>query len=134
MDGSGNVYIVVSGQVRKVDAAGVITTVAGTGGRGYSGDGGPATDAQLGGPRDVAVDGSGNLYIAEYTSSRVRKVDAGGSDHDGSGHGRAGLLRGRRPGTNAQIYSPVSVAVDGLGNLYIADAGTAGCEESTRRE
>ena len=123
VDGSGNLYIVDSERVRKVDAAGVITTVAGTGQRGYSGDGGPATDAQLGAPQGVAVDDSGNLYIAEYTSRRVRKVDAAGVITTVAGTGQRGYSGDGGPATDAQLGGPWDVAVDGSGNLYIADYG-----------
>ena len=81
VDGSGNLYIADydNDRVRKVDASGTITTVAGTGTAGFSGDGGPATSAQLNAPYGVAVDGSGNLYIADCWQPRVRKVDASGT-------------------------------------------------------
>ena len=76
VDGQGNVYIADYGndRVRKVSRGGTITTIAGTGAAGYSGDGGPATSAQLYAPWGVAVDGQGNVYIADYGNGRVRKV------------------------------------------------------------
>jgi len=100
VDGSGNLYIAdrSNHRVRRVDPAGVITTVAGTGGRGYGGDGGPAASAQLDTPSGVAVDGSGNLYVADYSNHRVRKVDLAGVITTVAGTGGGGLRRGRRPG------------------------------------
>ena len=75
LDGSGNLYIAVGGnnRIRKVDTAGIITTVAGNGERGYGGDGGSATAAKLYFPQGVAVDGSDNLYIADTGNNRIRK-------------------------------------------------------------
>jgi murein DD-endopeptidase MepM/ murein hydrolase activator NlpD len=77
VDGSGNLYIADSGsqRIRKVDTSGMISTVAGSGTAGYNGDGGTASSAQLSNPKGVAVDGSGNLYIADYGNHRIRKVE-----------------------------------------------------------
>ncbi len=125
VDGSGNLYIADSGndRIRKVDPTGTITTVAGMGengrGRGYSGDGGPAVEAQLAGPVGVAVDGSGNLYIADRGNRRIRKVDSRGRITTVAGTGEHGGDGG--PAARAQLNSPAGVAVDGSGNLYIAD-------------
>ena len=102
VDAAGNLFITETGnnRIRKVDAAtGMITTVAGTGGPGYSGDGGPAAGAAVGFPRAMAVDAAGNLYIADANNSRIRKVDAAtGVITTVAGTGGAGLRRGRRPG------------------------------------
>ena len=125
VDGSGNLYIADSGndRIRKVDSRGTITTVAGMGengrGRGYSGDGGPAVEAQLAGPVGLAVDGSGNLYIADRGNRRIRKVDSRGRITTVAGTGKHGGDGG--PAARAQLNSPAGVAVDGSGNLYIAD-------------
>ena len=123
VDGQGNVYIADSGndRVRKVDAAGTITTLAGTGVKGYSGDGGPATHARLDNPRGVAVDGQGNVYIADSGNDRVRKVDAAGTITNFAGGG-GGWEEGE-PATWGALSDPMSVAVDGQGNVYIADTG-----------
>ena len=122
VDGSGNLYISDSFnyRVRRVDAAtGVITTVAGDGIRGFSGDGGPATSASLNVPWGVAVDTSGNVYIADRDNHRVRRVDAatgvittvaGGFVGDGG------------PATSSSLNSPAGIALDASGNLYIADS------------
>src|SRR3990172_9212673 len=80
VDPSGNIYIadMYNNRIRKVDTSGVITTVAGNGIMGYSGDGGPAVSASLYGPSGVAVDSSGNIYIADSWNYRIRKVDTSG--------------------------------------------------------
>jgi trimeric autotransporter adhesin len=76
VDGSGNLFIADTyyNRIRKVTPAGVISTVAGNGTEDFSGDGGPTTSAQLNRPRDVAVDGAGNLFIADTDNARIRKV------------------------------------------------------------
>ena len=123
VDGAGNVYIAdrETHRIRKVDTTGTITTIAGTGEYGFSGDGGPAAEAQLGFPNGVAVDGAGNVYIADRNNARIRKVDTtgtittiAGTEHGFSGDGG--------PAAEAQIGSPYGVAVDGAGNVYIADS------------
>ncbi len=124
VDGLGNLYIadVENHRIRKVDAAGVITTVAGTGWPRYRGDGGPAVEAQLWGPQDMAVDGLGNLYIADTSNNRIRRVDAAGTITTVAGDRRRGYGGDGGPAVEAQLWGPRSVAVDGLGNLYIADS------------
>ena len=123
LDGAGNLYIADEGnnRIRKVDAAGVITTVAGDGTEGYGGDGGPATAAQLRFPTGVAVDGAGNLYIADLRNYRIRKVDAAGVISTVAGDGTEGYGGDGDPATAAQLNRPIGVALDGAGNLYIAD-------------
>ena len=125
LDGSGNLYIADLGnhRIRKVDAAGVISTVAGDGTWGSSGDGGPATAAQLRRPYDVALDGAGNLYIADEFNRRIRKVDAAGVITTVAGDGTEGFGGDGGPATAARLDSPSGVALDGDGNLYIADRG-----------
>ena len=124
VDGAGNLYISDrSHRIRKVDSTGTITTVAGTGRRGFSGDGGPASQARLNFPTGVAVDGAGNLYIADRTNFRIRKVDSTGTITTVAGTGRRGFSGDGGPASQAQIELPTSVAIDGAGNLYIADAG-----------
>ena len=94
MDSSGNVYIADGSnyRIRKVDSLGIITTIAGTGERGVGGDGrGPAIEAQLRAPTGVAVDGVGNVYIADQSNPRIRKVDSLGDHHHHRGHGRVRL-------------------------------------------
>jgi serine protease AprX len=116
-DAAGNVYIADTGNkvVRKIDATGVITTIAGNGSDGYSGDGGPATAARLRGPQSVAVDNAGRVYIADTGNNVVRMVDA------------TGVITT----VVAQLRSPSGVAVDIAGNLYIADTGAHVVRELT---
>ena len=121
VDAEGNVFIADGNgaRVRKVNSAGTITTIAGTGRIGFSGDGGHATSAQLGWPYGVAVDGQGNVYIAEEQGGRVRKVSPGGTITTFAGGGSSTGDGG--PATSAQVRNPHGVAVDGQGNVYIAE-------------
>jgi streptogramin lyase len=124
VDDSGNFYIAdtYNQRIRKVDASGTITTVAGNGSPSYSGDGGTATSASLSNPYGVAADGSGNLYIADTYNQRIREVDA--ITHDittVAGNGSSGSSGDGGTATNASLSYPRSVAVDGSGNIYIAD-------------
>jgi len=114
VDSAGTLYIADSAnnRVRKVDASGTIATVAGNGSPGYSGDGGPATEAMLMHPAGVAVDAAGNLYIADSSNDRVRRVAASGTISTAAGDGAR----------NVSLYGPSSVALDSAGNLFIADA------------
>ncbi len=122
-DSAGNFYIAENAAVRKVATNGTITTVAGTGTGGSSGDGGPATAARIEGPRGVAVDGAGNLYIADFSDGRVRRVAANGIITTVAGNGGAGYSGDGGAATGARLYWPTGVAVDAAGNLYIADSG-----------
>ena len=106
-------------RVRKVDVYGVITTVAGLSGCCYSGDGGPATSAQLSGISGVALDTAGNLFIADGGNARVRKVSTAGIITTVAGNGLMGGSGDDGPATSAELFYPSSVAVDSNGNLYI---------------
>ena len=127
VDAAGNLYIAETGtnRIRRVDVSGAITTIAGTGRFGYSGDGGPAVKAQFGSPADVALDDEGNLYIADTLNSRIRRVDPSGIITTIAGTGEHGFLTGftteSGPATAAQLDRPLGVAVGGDGNFYIAD-------------
>ena len=124
VDGAGNLYIadIVSSRVLKVTAGGVISTLAGTGAFSYGGDGGPATRASFFNPSGVAVDGAGNVYIADSMNNRVRKVDASGTIATVAGNGTVGFSGDGGPAASAALWAPMAVAVDGAGNLYIADS------------
>jgi trimeric autotransporter adhesin len=123
VDSAGNLYIADSGnnRIRKV-SNGVITTVAGNGIIGFSGDNGPATSAQLADPQGVAVDSTGNLYVADFANNCIRKV-SGGMITTVAGNGTAGFSGDNSPAVGAQLYGPADVTVDSAGNLYIADLG-----------
>jgi sugar lactone lactonase YvrE len=126
-DGKGNLYICDrdNGVVRKVDRHGIITTVAGTGTRGYSGDGGPATKAQLDQPEGLAFDPQGNLYISDSANNRVRRVDTHGVITTFAGNGSAGNAGEDVPATKAGVVDPNGLAFDTDGNLFVSavDAG-----------
>ena len=119
LDTAGNLYIAGSGRVRRVSSTGIITTVAGNGSYGYSGDGGPATLAMLGYQQGVAVDASGNIFIADSSNCRVRKVDTGGIITTVAGNGTSGSSGDNGPATAATLYAN-GISVDASGNLYIA--------------
>ncbi len=123
-DKAGNVYISDNNNhcVRKVDATtGIITTVAGNGIAGYSGDGGPAINAQLNHPYDVAVDGLGNLYISDGDNYCVRMVDAMGNISTVAGNGTLGFSGDGGPAVNAQMRALWGIKVDSAGDILIAD-------------
>jgi sugar lactone lactonase YvrE len=121
-DAAGNLYIadLNDNVIRKVDLAGIITTVAGTGEQGFSGDGGPATSAQLDSPAGVAVDASGTIYIADTHNHRIRKV-SGGIITTVAGTVTSGFSGDGGPAASAMLSNPTALAVDSSGNLYIAD-------------
>ena len=127
VDGAGNLYIADEGnqRIREVNvASGIITTVAGNGTNGYSGDTAGATSAELSYPYAVAVDGTGNIYIADTGNARIRKVNVStGIITTVVGNGTAGYSGDGTAATSAEISSPRSIAIDALGDLYIADFG-----------
>ena len=127
LDTAGNFYIADSGNnvVRKVNiSTGTITTVVGTGTAGYSGDGGPAISATIQNPWGIAVDTTGNIYVSDTGNSSVRKVDASTgliSTVAGVGTHESGVSGEGGPATSAGLWYQSGIAVDGAGNLYIAD-------------
>jgi sugar lactone lactonase YvrE len=100
---------------------GMTSTVAGNGTNGYGGDGGPALAAQLNFPMGMARDSAGNLYIADFSNSAVRKLATDGTITTVAGNGTYGYSGDGGPATSAQLSFPSAVALDGAGNLYIAD-------------
>jgi uncharacterized protein (TIGR03437 family) len=123
LDGDGNLFILDQGRVREV-SGGIITTVAGDGTFGYSGDGGPATAGQWRQPVGIAADATGAIYIADSGNNRIRKV-AHGVITTVAGNGKAGYSGDGGPSISAELSSPNGVAVDTSGNLYIADLGNS---------
>ena len=123
VDGAGNLYIADDGhhRIRKVSPSGIITTVAGNGKIDFSGDGGPATSASLYRPSGVALDSDGNIYIADTQNVRIRKVDTSGNISTVAGNGAIGYSGDGGLAVNAALFYPMGVAVDGAGNIYIAD-------------
>jgi uncharacterized protein (TIGR03437 family) len=124
IDAQGNLYIADTGsqKIRLVTAStGVINTVAGAGTLGFSGDSGLATKAQFNSPRAVALDASGNLYVADYSNSRIRKVSTSGIIATIAGNGRFGYTGDGAAATGASLNFPGGVAVDASGNVYISD-------------
>lgn len=125
VDGNGNLFIadLYNNRVRKVSPDGIITTVAGNGtASGFSGDGGPAVNAQISGPIGVAVDGAGNLLVLQfYYGGRVLEVSADGTIRSVAGSGTFGFSGDGGPATSAGLANPFAIALDAAGNLYIAD-------------
>jgi len=125
----GNLYIADAGnnRIREMDTNGIITTVVGNGTNAFSGDGGMATNASLSGPASLAFDGQGNLYIADTSNSRIRKIDANGIITTVAGGGSLLIMWGPDsgyesiPATNAILNEPFGIAVDANGNLFLAD-------------
>ena len=123
VDAAGNIYIADRGnnRIRRVDTNGIITTIAGNGSATYAGDGGLATNASLNTPYGVAVDASGNLYIADYGNQRIREVTPAGIIATVAGTNIAGYSGDGGAATSADLHNPAGVDVDATGNLYIAD-------------
>src|SRR5579859_6044781 len=127
VDASGNLFIAdaFNNRIREVSASGIITTVAGNGTAGFSGDGGPAVSASLNSPEGVAVDAFGNLFIVDSGNSRIRKVSASGIVTTAAGNGNGSFASSPGdggPATSAPL-TPAGVAVDASGNIFIADTG-----------
>ncbi|WP_165485551.1 serine/threonine-protein kinase, partial [Protofrankia symbiont of Coriaria ruscifolia] len=125
VDNTGAVYFADTGnnRIRRIGTDGVITTVAGTGTYGFSGDNGPAAQAHFATPTDVARDRAGNLYIADTDNNRIRRINVAGTVTTVAGTGAAGYSGDNGPATAAQLTKPTGVMVDAGGNLYITDTG-----------
>jgi sugar lactone lactonase YvrE len=120
LDGQGNLFVADynNQRIRRISAAGIVTTVAGTGGQGYAD--GPANAALFTFPHRLALDAAGNLYVADVSNQRIRKISVAGQVSTLAG-GTAGSADGR--GTAAQFNLPFAVATDAAGRLYVADLG-----------
>jgi uncharacterized protein (TIGR03437 family) len=122
-DSAGDLYIADTGnsRVRRVTPGGIITTIAGNGQTGLSGDGGKATSAALGGAFGLALDTAGNLYISQGTQNVVRVMNAAGAINAFAGNGKVGFGGDGGQAANAMFFEPDGLAVDGAGNVYVAD-------------
>ena len=123
VDGAGNSYFAdyFNQRIRKINSAGTITTIAGTGTAGFSGDGGLAINAELHNPTGLAVDVIGNIYVADKGNNRVRMINTGGVITTLAGANTGGYTGDNGPASAAELYGPTGVAVDAQGNIYIAD-------------
>ena len=123
IDTAGNFYIAddLNNRIRKVDTAGIITTIAGDGNAAFSGDGGPSTAAELNLPNDIAIDAAGNLYIADSGNNRIRKIDTTGIITT--------VVGGLQNAGSAGLNTPLGLNLDASGNVYLADSGNSKVEE-----
>jgi len=124
VDAAGNIYIADSANnvIRKVDASGIITTIAGNSTGGFSGDGGPAINAELQGVAGLTLDPAGNIYIADRDNARIRKIALDGTISTIAGNGVSAYAGDGGPAISASLYAPNSVALDAAGNIYFADS------------
>src|SRR5580704_10427130 len=123
VDAAGNVFLSLPqySAVMRLDATtGILTRVAGNATNGFSGDNGPAVNAQLYGPNGLALDPAGNLYIADINNRRIRKV-ANGIITTVAGNGLDGAAGDGGPASSAELSDPYALAIDAAGNLYIGD-------------
>ncbi|HTL82464.1 MAG TPA: T9SS type A sorting domain-containing protein [Bacteroidia bacterium] len=125
LDQNGNVYFTDShnNRIRKIDPSGIITTIAGTGVAGFSGDGGPAINAQLNCPMGITIDNSGNIFFTDFFNNRVRKISVNGMIMTIAGNGTSGFSGDGGPSSTAKLNGPRDVKVGPNGNIYIADSG-----------
>lgn len=123
VDGAGNMYISDpdNRRIRKVTPSGIVSTIAGVGVEGFSGDGGPATSAMIGRPEALALDTFGNLYFADSTQQRVRRIATNGIITTVAGNGVGGFSGDGGPAISASLDFPIGIAVDPFGNIYVAD-------------
>src|SRR5262249_14383791 len=122
-DTKGNLYFADAGnhRIAKIDARGIITTIAGNGEKSFAGDGGQGRYASLSSPRSVAVDIAGNLYVSDTDNHRIRKIDPQGIITTIAGTGVGGFSGDGASARLAQLNSPAGIALDQNGNLFIAD-------------
>jgi len=133
VDAAGNIYIAdqFNHRIREVNPSGVINTIAGQGTGNYSGDGGPATAAELNRPFDVCIDAANNIYIADFANNRIRKVDNTGNISTIAGNGVASFSGDGGPATAASLKGPTGISLDLYDNLYISDQSNARIRELT---
>ncbi|HXD92565.1 MAG TPA: T9SS type A sorting domain-containing protein [Bacteroidia bacterium] len=126
-DASNNLYISDGGNsnIRKVSTSGIISTFAGNGSAGYSGDGGQATNAKLNQPNGMVFDALGNMYIADFGNNLIRKINTAGVITTFAGIGTSGPYGDGGQASSAELNSPWGLALDMLGNLFISDGGNA---------
>jgi sugar lactone lactonase YvrE len=122
-DAAGNMFIADcnNNRIRKISPGGIITTIAGTGATGFSGDGGPAVTAILESPRGITVDANGNIYFADNWNLRIRRISTSGIITTVAGNGTFGYSGDGGPAINAQLKAGYGVCFDHAGNLYISD-------------
>lgn len=123
LDSKGNIFVadLENHRIRKITRDGIVTTVAGTGVPGYSGDGGPALNAQLNSPWGILIDKDDNLLIADSNNDAIRKVGSDGIIHTIAGNGQEGYEGDGGPATSAKLNTPQSLAIDAAGRIYIGD-------------
>ena len=112
-------------RIRMVDTTGIITTIAGTGTSGYTGDGGPATAAEIASPHGITFDNSGNLYFCDASRCVVRKINTSGIISTIAGSGTWGYSGDGGPATNAQLAFPSALTIDSAGNIYVSDGSNS---------
>lgn len=124
LDKAGNIYFCDAGnnRIRKISTSGTITTIAGNGTSGFSGDGNAATSAEIDGASQVAVDAAGNVYIADFSNRRIRKVSTSGTITTFAGNGVQGCTGNGGAATSCELNGPVGISIDTNGNLYIVDS------------
>ncbi|CAB5154507.1 odd Oz/ten-m homolog 4 [Olavius algarvensis associated proteobacterium Delta 3] len=124
LDGQGNLYFAdqQNHRIRKIDRNGIITTVAGNGSPGYSGDGGPARQARMQWPNGISLDSKGNIFFIDYFHNVIRKVDTTGIITTVAGNGEWDYYGDGGPATAAALMGPSDLEVDGFGNMFIADS------------
>ncbi len=125
-DAAGNLIVADRNneRIRMVNAiSGLITTIAGNGVAGYKGDGGPATAAELFWPENIGLDLTGNIYISDHKNNVVRKINTSGIISTIAGNGYQGYNGDGGAATAAELFSPIGLACDAIGNVFITDAG-----------
>ena len=127
VDNNNNLLIVdnAGNSIRKVSATGIITTICGNGVAGYSGDGGPATNAMIDAPTDVAVDKRGNIYVADNGNNRIRVITPNGSINTFAGTGAEGYDEDGTTATNCKLSHPYGIFIDSKDNVYVSDNGNS---------